>query len=156
MTKEHSVTIENATDKVVISNLIQLYLYDMTSDMPFAVGADGRYDYDQLDHFWQHPYKIHAGEDLVGFALVIDNCPITQTSNCFFMAEFFILKSYRNQGIGRASAQQILDRHPGNWHVATITKNLTAVSFWDAILKDQNPTRSVQDFDGEQWQLLAI
>ena len=63
--------------RLLIENLIQLYLYDMTSFMPFPVGLDGRFEYDFLDRFWRHPYLIMVGDEIAGFALVVDECPLT-------------------------------------------------------------------------------
>ena len=38
-------------DKPVIARLIQLYLYDMATQTPFAIAANGLYDYGNLDAF---------------------------------------------------------------------------------------------------------
>lgn len=81
--------------KPAIANLIQLYLHDMTEFMPFPVGDDGLYQYDFLDRFWRHPYFIMADNEIAGFALVVDECPLTGRTPCWFMAEFFVLKAYR-------------------------------------------------------------
>jgi hypothetical protein len=55
--KKTNVSVVRAADadKPVVANLIQLYLYDMTGDLPFQIGRDGRFEYDFLDRFWQHP-----------------------------------------------------------------------------------------------------
>ena len=104
--------------KPLIANLIQLYLYDMTESLPFPVGSDGRFEYGFLDRFWRFPYLIYSGDEIAGFALVVDECPLTGLAPCFFMAEFFVLKAYRRQGLGRAALGAILLRHPGEWHIA--------------------------------------
>lgn len=98
--------------KPAIANLVQLCLYDVTATMPFPVGPDGRFEYGFLDRFWQHPYLLYAGDEIAGFALVIDHCPLTATSPCWFMAEFFVLKAYRRSGIGSQDVAGIVDRHP--------------------------------------------
>ena len=91
-----SVTLRRAATnhKPTIANLIQLYLHDMTEFMPFPVGADGRFEYGFLDRFWRHPYFIMQGDEIAGFALVVDECPLTGRAPCWFMAEFFVLKAY--------------------------------------------------------------
>lgn len=91
--------------KPVIANLIQLYLHDLTEVMPFPVGYDGRFGYDFLDRFWRFPYFIMSGAEIAGFALVIDSCPLTGRSPCWFMAEFFVLRPYRKQGAGNCSGR---------------------------------------------------
>jgi len=139
--------------KPVIANLIQLYLHDMTEFMPFPVGADGRYAYDFLDRFWRFPYFIMSGDEIAGFALVIDECPLTGRAPCWFMAEFFVLKAYRGRGTGRSAVQQALQTHRGQWHIAVPHANRTAQVFWGKALAPQDPISRDIHFDGDDWVL---
>jgi predicted acetyltransferase len=123
----------------------------MTADMPFPIGEDGRFEYDYLDRFWQHPYLIRSGDDLAGFALVIDECPVTGLRPCFFMAEFFVLKAYRRRGVGRYAADAILSEHRGLWHIGVIEKNEAAAKFWSSQRYGSTASRSHTHFDGEDW-----
>ena len=150
-----SVALQPAaeSDKVAIANLIQLYLHDMTEFMPFPVGADGRYAYGFLDRFWRFPYFIMAGDEIAGFALVIDECPLTGRSPCFFMAEFFVLKAYRWQGNGKAALDLLLTAHPGQWHIAVPHANTAAQSFWAKSLATRLPASRDIHFDGDDWRL---
>jgi predicted acetyltransferase len=50
------------------------------------------------------------------------------------MADFFILKKYRDQGIGQAAAFQLFDRFPGLWTVSELKFNLPAQAFWRTII----------------------
>ncbi|WP_449396417.1 GNAT family N-acetyltransferase [Devosia riboflavina] len=139
--------------KPVIANLIQLYLHDMTEFMPFPVGPDGRYAYDFLDRFWRFPYLIMSDDEIAGFALVIDECPLTGRSPCWFMAEFFVLKAYRGRGAGRSAVELALQAHPGQWHIAVPHANRAAQSFWSKTLAPQNPYSRDIHFDGDDWRL---
>ena len=143
-------------DKPVIARLIQLYLYDMAAQTPFAIAADGLYDYGHLDAFWQHPYLFRVAGDIAGFALIIGHCPVTETAPCWFMAEYFVLRPYRRKTVGKAMLHAILARHPGRWHIATQTWNRSADAFWARIL----PTEGRQDlsarFDDADWTLRAF
>ena len=139
--------------KPVIANLIQLYLHDMTEFMPFPVGDDGRYQYDFLDRFWRFPYLIMADTEIAGFALVVDECPLTGRTPCWFMAEFFVLKAYRGRGTGQPAVQQALSAHPGQWHIAVPHANTSAQSFWTKTLASQDPTSRDIHFDGDDWRL---
>ena len=146
-----------AAQKPVIARLVQLNLYDMTGDMPFPVGEDGLFQYDFLDRFWQHPYLIYVGEELAGFALVIDECPITGTTPCWFMAEFFVLKGYRRRGVGGAAFAQIAGSHAGPWHVATIERNRGATAFWNKVLSSRVTQLATRHhFDEEDWIVQAF
>jgi predicted acetyltransferase len=153
-----SVSLRRASDadKPVIANLIQLYLYDMTEFMPFPVGSDGRFDYGFLHRFWRHPYFIMEGEEIAGFALVVDECPLTGRTPCWFMAEFFVLKAYRNRGVGKAAFDLALAAHAGPWHIAVPHANRTAQAFWGrALVARSAPPRDIH-FDGDDWSLYAF
>jgi predicted acetyltransferase len=140
-------------DKPVISNLIQLYLHDMTEFMPFPVGADGRFEYDFLDRFWCHPYFIMHGDEIAGFALVVDECPLTGRAPCWFMAEFFVLRAYRGQGVGRKALSLALAAHHGQWHIAVPHANLAAQAFWGRALAGRAAMARDIHFDGDDWRL---
>lgn len=141
-------------EKSVVANLIQLYLYDITDALPFPIGHDGRFDYGLLEQFWQHPYLIFRGEELAGFALVIDGCPVTGRDDCRFMAEFFVLRAYRRQGAGSRAFAEVQRRHPGAWHLGVIERNRRAAEFWARNLPDCEVVR--HHFDGEDWLIRAF
>jgi predicted acetyltransferase len=151
-----TVTPARDDQKATVANLIQLYLYDMTESLPFPVGPDGRFGYDFLDRFWQFPYLIRSGPEIAGFALVIDQCPLTDRRPCFFMAEFFVLKAYRRRGIGQAAVDEVIARHPGNWHVAVPVQNRPALGFWGRVLEPRAPVIEGLAFEGDVWRLHAF
>jgi len=145
-----------AADRPVIERLLELYLYDMAEIYRFPIGRDGLYAYDRLDAFWQHPYLITSGDDLAGFALVIDHCPITGRSPCWFMAEFFVMRPYRRSGLGRKAAGELIAAHTGPWHIGVIEQNLAAMDFWGRTLAAHAPAVSSLQHDGEAWRLHAF
>lgn len=153
-----ATTIIPARDdfRPLIANLIQLYLYDMTESMPFPVGPDGRFEYDFFDRFWRFPYLIQSGDEIAGFAFVIDQCPLTARKPCWFMAEFFVLKAYRRRGVGQAAVAAILGHHPGDWHVAVPLANEPAQAFWESALQTCHSTTSEIVFEGDDWRLNAF
>ncbi|PXA88389.1 hypothetical protein DMC47_30265 [Nostoc sp. 3335mG] len=137
----------------VVANLIQLYLHDMTEFMPFPVGADGRYEYAFLDRFWRFPYFIMSGDEIAGFALVVDECPLTGRAPCWFMAEFFVLRACRGKGVGRAAVSQALAAHPGQWHIAVPNANRDAQRFWPRALANRQLRSRDIEFEGDRWRL---
>jgi predicted acetyltransferase len=146
----------DVTDKPIIENLIQLYLYDMAGANPFPVGEDGRYEYGLLDQFWQHPYLFRVGGEIAGFALVIDHCPITGKHDRFFMAEFFVMRPYRRQAVGRMMFRKICALHPGKWHLAHQTQNVQADTFWTAALGGRSAETFGARHDGAEWIVRAF
>lgn len=138
-------------DRPIVERLVQLYLYDMASEHPWPLQPDGRYAYELLDRFWQHPYLIYADGDLAGFALVIRGCPITGREDCWFMAEFFVLRPYWRQGLGSRAALAALARHSGSWHVAVMQSNRPAVEFWSRSLAGFAPAVQATRHEGDAW-----
>ncbi len=143
-------------EKGTIAQLIQLYLYDMAAQTPFEIESDGRYDYALLDDFWQYPYLMYWEKQLVGFALVIDHCPVTGQSPCWFMAEYFVLRPYRGKAIGQRAFAQICARHAGLWHIAVQAQNTLAEGFWQKFVPKTGLQTSAAQFDGAQWQVRAF
>ncbi len=123
------VRLAGPQDRPVIENLIQLYLYDMADVFAFPVGPDGRFAYDFLDRFWQRPYLISWRGELAGFVLVIDGSPITGAQDRQFVAEFFLLRTYRGKGVGRAAFRDVLAANPGAF-VRVDTNVSTGLAGW--------------------------
>jgi predicted acetyltransferase len=67
-----------------------------------------------------------------GFAMVVagDGTPGVD----YRMTEFFIARSRRRRGIGRAAARLILDRFAGRWEVVQDSANHEAIAFWRNVL----------------------
>jgi predicted acetyltransferase len=148
-----AVSVRRATDddRPVIEQLIQLYLYDMASEHPWPLEADGRYAYDFLDRFWQHPYLLLSEGEIAGFALVIHGCPITDDPAPWFMAEFFVLRPYRRRGLGRDAVRHVLKQHTGPWNIAVLQTNAQALAFWHEALAVHAPTITPAFHDAEDW-----
>lgn len=133
------IEVKRATigEKLLLRHLVQLYSYDFTEFDHVDVDEDGLYRYDYFDHYWteenRHPYILRVGGKPAGFAFIKveradDGSPYT------YMAEFFIMKKYRGQGIGQAVAVQLFDRYPGVWEVSEIAQNRPAQAFWRKII----------------------
>jgi predicted acetyltransferase len=150
-----SVSIRRAAEaeRTVIERLLELYLYDLADVHSFPIGPDGLYHYERLEEFWRHPYLLFSGDDIAGFALVVERCPITGREPCFFMAEFFVLRAYRGRGFGTAAARQILAAHPGPWHLAVMTANAPAMAFWRKLAAPFEAGVRNLTHDGEAWLL---
>ncbi len=126
-------------DKVILRNLMELYAYDFSEFDQCDVDAHGLFGYNRLDHYWiesgRYPFLIRVVGKLAGFVLVrtLDE---SITSPRHSIAEFFILRKYRRQGIGRVAAHQIFDMFPGQWSVAQIENNQPAQSFWRKVISE--------------------
>ena len=142
------IVAATAEDFAVVSNLFQLYAYDMSEFMGFDVGHTGSYGMPQsLWNYWGgaagtgeihwpaewrgHPFLVRADEMLAGFALVKQ-----LSDTAFDMGEFFILRKYRRTGLGAHVACAMFDRFAGTWDVRELPPNLAAQAFWRKIITD--------------------
>ncbi len=134
-----NVTISDAarSDEPALQNMLQLYTHDFSA---FWAGTskgdlqpDGRFADYPLGDYWIEPgwsaAIVRCDEHLAGLALVTDRGHAGKPAD-HNMAEFFILRKYRRCGVGRAAAEQIFARHPGQWEVAVARKNVAVLSFW--------------------------
>ena len=116
----------------VLRNLIELYLHDASEFDPRDVNEHGLFGYRYVDHYWAEPgrwpFFIRVDGTLAGFALV------REESGVFDMAEFFVLRRYRRQGVGEAAARQTFGRFPGLWQVRQLAANTAAIAFWRGVI----------------------
>ena len=120
-------------DKPILQNLMELYLYDFSEIDHAEVNAHGRFGYGHLDHYWtekgRYPFLVHVDRHLAGFVLVRVREDLTEC-----IAEFFVMRKYRNKGVGQEVARRIFDRFPGKWEVEVMAKNTEAQAFWRKVL----------------------
>ncbi len=126
--------------KLIIQNLIQFYIYDFSEYTKCDVENDGLFSpYSYLDDFWEEknnkfPYIIKKDGKYIGFVLV--KFLESKERNYFSIAEFFILRKYRLEGIGKAIAVQVFDLHKGNWEVYQKDSNKPAQIFWKKVINE--------------------
>ena len=140
------VNLSGATyqEKSILSNLMQIYLYDLSTTSTLEIDDTGQFPYPYLDDYWsdkgRFPYLVRLDRDLAGFALLkrgayfpgqVDN------DGCGMqVAEFFVMKGYRRQGVGTQAAINLFDRFPGRWEIAQEANNHSGQSFWRKLIGD--------------------
>jgi predicted acetyltransferase len=138
LTKNIQVSPAPATERPVLRQLMELYQYDFSEFDGSDIGPSGLFDYPYLDHYWvepeRSPFLVRVNGYLAGFALVARYNYLTGLRDTWVMAEFFIMRKYRRQGIGEQVARFVFDQFPGAWQVAQITENLAATAFWRKII----------------------
>ena len=126
-------------DKSVLRNLMELYQHDLSEYDGTDVDEHGLYGYKYLGNYWtepgRYPFLVIVSGKLAGFVLVrtVDS---QEKGVIHTIAEFFVLRKYRRQGIGRQVAHQIFDLFPGQWSVYQEEGNLPAQSFWRSVIGD--------------------
>ena len=128
----------DAAERPVLENLFQLYAYDWSELGWLDVGPNGRFADPSLSAYWQdddrHPFLIRVDGRLAGFALVAARSRLTDTAGVFDMAEFFVMRKYRRQGVGFAAASAAFDRFTGRWEIRQRDENVAATAFWRQVI----------------------
>ncbi len=166
MLDSKAVALEVATPATapLLSNLLELYLHDLSEAFPIEVGADGRFGYEWLPSYWSEPEKrfaflIRSGAQPAGFALVTRGSPVTDDPEHLDVAEFFVLRRYRRAGIGRQAAFLLWKRHPGQWVVRVSEANRAGLPFWRAAVQEYTSgtfSESERAGDPHGWRVLTF
>ena len=127
-------------DRTTLCNLLQLYLHDFSEVLQRAPDRDGTFSYPHLDAYWQDdwrkPFLITADGQLAGLALVRTKSVVTGATDIADMAEFFVVRGLRRQGVGRAAARLLFARFHGTWEIRVIDHYAAAQAFWLSVITD--------------------
>lgn len=123
-----------AASRGTLENLMQLYVHDWSELLPLEVGADGRFAAPSLDEYFgaadHHAFIIEVDGQVAGFVLVVARSRLSGAAGTHDLAEFFIMRRHRRQGVGLAAAAAAFARFPGRWEVRQRDENPTATAFW--------------------------
>ncbi|MEM5773824.1 MAG: GNAT family N-acetyltransferase [Anaerolineaceae bacterium] len=142
-------------DKAVLRQLMELYAYDFSEFDGADVDEHGMYGYSYLDHYWteegRYALLFRADGKLAGFAMVrrveVHGEPV------WSMAEFFVMRKYRQHGLGRDAACRIFELFPGRWNVAELAENAPAQAFWRRIISEYTGGAFTETWQNdEHWQ----
>lgn len=157
-----SVTLTPAhpADAVLLGNLLELYIHDLSEAFDVEPNAEGRFGYDRLPLYWSEPeqrfpFLIRLDDRVVGFALAMRGSPVSDDPEVLDVAEFFVLRRHRRAGVGRRAAFMLWDRLPGHWIVRVFEGNAAALSFWtDAIAEYTNGAARALTREG--WRVFSF
>ena len=148
------VLMASTGDKALIQRMMELYLHDFSEFDGSELNEHGYFGYPYLDHYWtergRHPFLVRVDGKLAGFVLV--NRYTYLPGNDRSIAEFFIMRKYRRQGVGKTAAFCIFDRLRGRWEVQEISANAPAQQFWRAVIAEYTAGRFTETvMDNDQW-----
>ncbi len=126
----------------VIQNMGRFYVYDMSEYLGkqegWEIPENGLYECIDFKKYWEDensfPFLVRYQNEIAGFVIVDKKGSDSKID--FNMAQFFILRKFKNKGIGRYVAQECFKRFLGIWEVMVIPGNEGAYRFWRATIKD--------------------
>jgi predicted acetyltransferase len=141
-----------------IANLFQLYVHDFAdfwSERRVEIGEDGRFPpYPPLESYWREEgrsaFLIRVDGQIAGFVLVNKHAHSGEPAD-FNMAEFFVARHYRREGVGLAAALQAIEGHRGQWEIAVARRNTGALAFWRQVAARAAREVDERDQDDENW-----
>ncbi|WP_219834103.1 GNAT family N-acetyltransferase [Paenibacillus sp. R14(2021)] len=141
-------------DKTVLQHLIQLYRYDSSEFDGHVLNRHGLYLYKYFDHQWtdeyRRPFIVTVDEEIAGFALVMLDVPqaymkLNTAERTNVISEFFIMRKYRRQGVGKQAALSVFQQFPGTWEIRQTASNKDAYSFWKHVIHNYRADGSYQE-----------
>ncbi len=154
---EVEVVPARVQQKQVMENLFQYYLHDFSQYVDLELDDQGRFEDSHLPDYWQeenrYPFFITAKGNIAGFILVTRESK-GDGRRAYDISEFFVLRGYRRQGVGKQAACKIWGRFPGSWQVRVMRRNQPAVAFWGAVIRGyagDRASRQILSRGGYDW-----
>lgn len=149
-------------DKIVLSNLIQLYRYDSSEFDGHVLGQHGLYLYKYLDHQWTDDYRrpmiVKVNGEIAGFVLIILDVPrdfakLSTADKTNVISDFFIMRRFRRKGIGKQVAFSVFEQYKGVWEIRQTYENKPAYAFWKRVITEYAKGNSYQEemLESERW-----
>jgi predicted acetyltransferase len=147
----------DSSDRVKFDNLMQFYVYDFSEFLPMELDENGSFTEEILDDYFTDPTKasflVFVDGKLAGFVLVNSETVLQQNQGGRSIQEFFIMRMYRRQGVGKIVATQIFSLYTGRWEVRVVRKNLPARAYWKKVIREYSEERyDYEERDDELWR----
>ena len=142
-------------DLQVVHNLSQFYSYnisEISDDEYYRCRETGLFEGGCESYKPGHCdiNLIRVNDELAGFTIAgpHGNPRISKDDPILTIWEFFVLRRFRNVGVGTTVAHRLFDAHEGTWHVAVWPPNAGAARFWERAISAYSGnryTRSLED-----------
>lgn len=142
MNKKIKMIPATLEDYSTIQNMGRFYVYDMSEYLGDQAGwempEDGLYECIDFKKYWEDknsfPFLVRFENEIAGFVIVDKKGSSPEID--FNMAQFFVIRKFKNKGIGRYLAHHCFKKFPGVWEVMVIPGNDGAYQFWKSVIKD--------------------
>lgn len=143
----------------ILENLMDLYLQDLSAfSKELNVNAQGKFVYEGLEYYLSEnelrPFFIYYNDELAGFVL-LNSGKFVPIAVDYSIHEFFILKAFRKNGIGKRAAKIIFNEYPGIYKIEQLNGNYAATEFWKAVYKENSIkyNEMLEKSDGEEYMI---
>jgi predicted acetyltransferase len=146
---------------VLLRNLFEHYIHDMSEWFEIDTKADGSYSYD-TSSVWANGYDAYlakVGDSIAGFALVGSAQEWLGDIGAYEVHEFFVIRRFRRTGCGRKMATLVWNQRPGEWLVRVLEANAPAVLFWRTAIATHSPgscKEEVRIVNGRPWRFFRF
>ncbi|WP_164931461.1 GNAT family N-acetyltransferase [Longirhabdus pacifica] len=125
----------NMEDQVVLENLFQLYLHDLSEYAESLIlGEDGKFKNDVVELFLTREdlisLKILYKNEMIGFIFLVKGKNVDYAIN-----DMFICRQFRNKGIGKILVEKVFTQYKGTYVIVELWNNKSAIAFWHSIYK---------------------
>ncbi len=155
-----SVQVEEAP---TLLNLLELYSHDFSEFCHVDVEKNRRFEYPTLPLYWseldRHPFFIRSDGRLAGLVMVQRGSELSGNATVWDLAEMFVLRGCRRQGLGTRAAHAVLSRFQGCWEIRVMQTNTPAHLFWERTVSNftRQPAQSVPvERNGKLWHLFSF
>jgi predicted acetyltransferase len=124
-----SLPLIELSEKSRLARMMGAYIAEMSAILGVAPIAA----YPYFDAYWEEPdnrwpYWIRSADAECGFALIN-----RAEDGRFEVAEFFVARPHRRNGVGLAAARQLIGSRPGLWRITQREQNTSAIAFWHRV-----------------------
>jgi len=130
------------TEKVLLVNLLQKYLYEMTNFYDDDIDENGNYQYRYFEDYFvndsRKAFFIMLDENVAGFIMINPYSYIGEVSD-YVLAEFCVIPKYRGRHIAEETFQILCEMYQGKWEIKYSNKNTPAMKLWNKVTASYNP-----------------
>lgn len=142
------------SDRVPLFRMLELYQHDLSDIWDQDIDGNGEYGY-ALDRYWSseqcHPFIATVNGRYAGFSLIDQAVKVGTEGH--WVDQFFVLKKYRQLGVGSTLALGSFSALPGHWEVGQMLANQVAQHFWRKVVSQYTAGAFVEHkLTGGRWE----
>lgn len=125
----------------VLENLFQLYIHDISRELPWDCNDGGTFEAyslkDWLNNQENFGYLVYVQGKLAGFVMIDKEFKILENQiNNYDLSEIFILNNYKGKGLASKVVKQVFDMYKGNWECRPVPNSISALTFWQRVFEN--------------------